>query len=192
MAIAQVETRHETRSLIENWRGSPFVGPAATAFPYANQILDITNAWIEPGSCPAANPESPFPRQELLRLSVIGSDNVTSVQPGAEIVLSVQNQKGGDHSSNSSGVETFGAEKQYYAVFFHGLLNISVPIEFSSDASASASASFRVTVPADLEARGVFEAVLANEEGAPRAESVVAGPLVLLEDLAGLGLSLLD
>jgi hypothetical protein len=46
--------------------------------------------------------------------------------------------------------------------------------------------------PPDLEARGVFEVVLADEGGAPRAESVVAGPLVLLEDPAGLGLALLD
>jgi hypothetical protein len=49
----------------------------------------------------------------------------------------------------------------------------------------------RVTVPANLEARGVSEVVLADEEGAPRAESVVAGPLVLLEDPVGLGLALL-
>ena len=197
MAIAQVETRHETWSLIENWRSSPFVGPADTAFPYADQILDVTNAWIEPGSCPAANPEYPFPRQGLPRLSVVGSgsnsNNVTSVQPGAEIVLSVQKNGDGHGGNSSSRVETFdGAGRQYYAVFFHGLLNVSVPIElFSSSASSSASASFRVTVPANLEAKGIFEVVLADEEGAPRAESVVAGPLVLLEDPAGLGLSLL-
>ena len=126
-------------------------------------------------------------------MSVVGSSshNVTSVQPGAEIVLSVQ-ENGDGHSGNSSRVEIFDAGHQYYAVFFHGLLNVSVPVElFSSSASASASASFRVTVPANLEARGIFEVVLADEEGAPRAESVVAGPLVLLEDPAGLGLSLL-
>jgi hypothetical protein len=82
----------------------------------------------------------------LPRLSVVGnvSDNVTSVQPGAEVVLRVQDQKGGDHSSR---VEMFDAGRQYYAVFFHGLLNVSVPIDFLSDASASVSASFRVTIP---------------------------------------------
>jgi hypothetical protein len=188
MAIAQVETRHETWSLIGNWRGSgsPFVGPADTAFPYANQILDVTNAWVEDGSCPPANPVYPFPRQGLPSLSVVGGGDVRSVQSGAEVVLRVQ--KGGDRSSS---VETFDAGRQYYAVFFHGLLNVSVPIDFLSDASASASVSFRVTVPADLEARGVFEVVLADEEEAPRAESVVAGPLVLLEDPVGLGLLLL-
>lgn len=48
-----------------------------------------------------------------------------------------------------------------------------------------------ITVPEQLEAKGIFEVVLATEEGAPTEESVVAGPLVLLQDPAELGLELL-
>ena len=49
----------------------------------------------------------------------------------------------------------------------------------------------RVTVPPNLEAKGVFEVVLASERGAPNKKSVVAGPLVLLQEPAALGLKLL-
>jgi hypothetical protein len=42
-----------------------------------------------------------------------------------------------------------------------------------------------------LEPKGIFEIVLATEEGAPTGESVVAGPLVLLEQPAELGVLLL-
>jgi hypothetical protein len=76
----------------------------------------------------------------------------------------------------------FEEGREYFAVFFHGLLNVSVPLD---------TRTMRVEVPANLEARGIFEVVLATEKGAPREESVVAGPLVLLEDPAELGVLVL-
>lgn len=188
VAIAEVETRHETWSLINNWRASsPFAGPADTAFPYANLILDYTNAWVEPGSCPRENPVYPSPRRGLPGLSVVGG--ATSIQPGANLTLSVG--AGGSGNETLSILGEYAADQQYYAVFFHGLLNVSVPIEFFSSSSSSSLPTFNVTVPANLEAKGVFELVLASEQGAPSADSVVAGPLVMLEDPAALGLSLL-
>lgn len=95
------------------------------------------------------------------------------MQPGANITLSVS---GGEKPLR------FEEGREYYAVFFHGLLNVSVPLD---------TRTMRVQVPAVLEPKGIFEVVLATEKGAPTDESVVAGPLVLLEDPAELGLQLL-
>jgi hypothetical protein len=167
VAIAATETRHNTWSLMNNWKASPFAGPSDTYFPYANQILDYTNSWIVNGSCPAENPLYPSPRQSLPRLSAAGAK---SVQPGAEITLRV-----------SEALE-FEEGREYFAVFFHGLVNVSVPLD---------TKTMRVEVPVELEARGIFEVVLATEEGAPSEGSVVAGPLVLLVDPAELGVLLL-
>lgn len=171
VAIAETETRHNTWSLISNWKASPFAGPSDTSFPYANQILDFTNAWVINGSCPPENPVFPSPRQGLPTLSAAGSK---SVQPGEEITLSVRGGEGRPLSFESNAT--------YYAVFFHGLVNASVPLD---------TTSMTVIVPAELEPKGIFLVVLATEEGAPTDESVVAGPLVLLEDPAELGLLLL-
>lgn len=170
VAIASTETRHNTWSLINNWKSSPFAGPSDTYFPYANQILDYTNSWVVNGSCPVENPVYPSPRQGLPRLSAAGAK---SVQPGAYVTLSVS---GGEKPLR------FEKNQEYYAVFFHGLLNISVPLDMRT---------MCVQVPAALEPKGIFEVVLATEEGAPTDDSVVAGPLVLLEDPAELGLLLL-
>jgi hypothetical protein len=170
VAIAATETRHNTWSLMNNWNASPFAGPSDTYFPYANQILDYTGTWVLNGSCPAENPEYPYPRQGLPRLSVV---DAKSVQPGANITLSVS---GGDKPLH------FEKSQEYYAVFFHGVLNVSVPLN---------TQTMRVEVPATLEAKGIFEVVLATEKGAPSEDSVVAGPLVLLVDPAELGLLLL-
>lgn len=167
VAIAATETRHNTWSLMNNWKSSPFAGPSDTYFPYANQILDYTGSWVVNGSCPAANPIYPSPRQGLPKLSAAGAQ---SVQPGANITLSVS---GGDKQLH------FEQSQEYYAVFFHGLLNVSVPLN---------TKTMRVQVPPLLEPKGIFEVVLATEEGAPTEDSVVAGPLVLLEDPAELGL----
>lgn len=167
VAIAATETRHNTWSLINNWKSSPFAGPSDTYFPYANQILDYTGSWVVNGSCPPENPIYPSPRQGLPKLSAAGAK---SVQPGANITLSVN---GGDKPLH------FEHSQEYYAVFFHGLLNVSVPLD---------TKTMRVQVPPSLEPKGIFEVVLATEEGAPTEDSVVAGPLVLLEDPAELGL----
>lgn len=108
VAIAATETRHNTWSLIYNWKASPFAGPSDTCFPYANQILDYTGTWVVSNSCPSENPVYPYPRKGLPSLSAAGSK---SVQPGANLILSVH------------GVEEpleFQRNKTYYAVFFQG------------------------------------------------------------------------
>lgn len=76
----------------------------------------------------------------------------------------------------------FGEEQECYAVFFHGVLSISVPLD---------TRTMRVQVPTALEPKGIFEVALATEKGALTDESVVAGPLVLLEDPADSRLLLL-
>lgn len=170
VAIASTETRHNTWSLINNWKASPFAGPSDTYFPYANQILDYTNAWVVNGSCPVDNPIYPSPRQGLPQLSAPGAK---SIQPGANITLSVS---GGEKPLHLK------EDCEYFAVFFHGVLNVSVALD---------TRTMRVEIPAVLEPKGIFEIVLATEEGAPTDESVVAGPLVLLEQPAELGVLLL-
>ncbi|KAE8392468.1 hypothetical protein BDV23DRAFT_181617 [Aspergillus alliaceus] len=85
MAIGQVGTRHNVWSLIDVWNTSPFSGPPDTAYPCANRILDSTNAFIVPGSCPRQNPEYPSPRQNLPPLAF--SKNGTGARPGSEIKL---------------------------------------------------------------------------------------------------------
>lgn len=167
VAIAATESRHNTWSLINNWKSSPFAGPADTYFPYPNQILDYTNTWVVNGSCPAENPPYPSPSQKLPMLKATGAK---SIQPGSNLTLSVD---GGEKPLH------FVSSQKYYAVFFHGVLNISVPLD---------TRTMRVEVPASLEPKGIFEVVLATQKGAPTKESVIAGPLVLLEDPAELGL----
>lgn len=76
MAISQVETSHNIWSLLNVFNTSPFSDPADTVYPYANQILDTTNAFVVPGSCPKANPVYPNPRQGLPLLAF--SKNSTS------------------------------------------------------------------------------------------------------------------
>ncbi|GFF46680.1 hypothetical protein IFM58399_07856 [Aspergillus lentulus] len=76
MAIGQVETSHNIWSLLDVFNTSPFSGPADTVYPYANQILDTTNVFVVPGSCPKANPVYPNPRQGLPLLAF--SKNSTS------------------------------------------------------------------------------------------------------------------
>lgn len=170
MAIASTETRHNTWSLINNWNASLFARPTDTSFPYANQILDFTYSWVVNGSCPVESPIYPSPRQKLPRLSAA---RAKSVQPGANITLSV-----------SGGEKTLRFEqgREYFAVFCHGLLDVSVPLD---------TQTMRVQVPACLEPKGIFGVVPPTTEGAPTEESVVAGPLVMLEDPAELGLLLL-
>jgi hypothetical protein len=69
VAIAEVETRHNTWSLIDIWNANPFASPSDTIFPYANEILESTNLFIVPGSCPTDNPAYPYPSQKLPMLT---------------------------------------------------------------------------------------------------------------------------
>ncbi|KAK3991106.1 hypothetical protein QBC44DRAFT_349492 [Cladorrhinum sp. PSN332] len=176
LAIAEVETRHETWVLIDIWKANPFGGPADTIFPYANEVLDSTNAFIVPGSCPPENPEFPHPRQRLPGLSA-GKDT-TSLTPGSNISL---------HFPNPQNQPRFNSYAQYYAVFFHGVMNVSVPI----DTKGWPGREIWVTIPAGFETKGVIVACIADRFGAPSKESVVAGPAVILEQPAKLATALL-
>ncbi|KAH8901171.1 hypothetical protein GQ53DRAFT_850608 [Thozetella sp. PMI_491] len=171
-AIGQVETRHETWVLLEAWGADPFSGPSDTAFPYAKEILDITNEFVVRGSCPSVNPQYPYPSQDLPNMRL--ADGTTSVTPGSSILLNF---------TNPTNQPTFKAGTEYYAVFLHGITNISVPI----DTSCFPWKAINVTIPRQFETKGVIIAVIADLEGAPTLESIVAGPTFLLEQPVALG-----
>ncbi|KAM3067964.1 hypothetical protein ACMFMF_009332 [Clarireedia jacksonii] len=83
--------------------------------------------------------------------------------------------------SDETNVPRFEDEKDYFTVFFHGLLIISVPFDTKTNSTV---------FPAELELKGMVLAVIASEMGAPTEESVVAGPAYILEQptaLASLG-----
>ncbi|KAJ6006408.1 hypothetical protein N7451_004352 [Penicillium sp. IBT 35674x] len=146
MAIGQVEARHNAWALIENWKVSPFSGPSDTIYPYANQILDMTNSFVT--SCPSANPEYPSPRQNLPQMSA----NQPKFQTG----------------------------KEYYAVFYHGVNIISVPYDWQKGI---------VTIPKKFDvASGIIIVNIADKKGAPTEDSVVAGPMIILEQPVALTL----
>ncbi|KAK0641945.1 ferritin-like domain-containing protein [Cercophora newfieldiana] len=176
IAIAEVETRHETWALIDIWKADPFGGTSDTVFPYANEILDTTNAFIVPGSCPPENPEYPHPRQRLPALSA-GKDT-PALTPGSNISLAFTDPR---------NQPRFDPHWQYYAVFFHGVLNVSVPI----DTSVWPQKEIWVTIPAHFETKGVIVAVVADRPGAPTKESIVAGPGIILEQPTALATALL-
>ncbi|OJD35270.1 stress response protein rds1p protein [Diplodia corticola] len=162
VAIAEVESRHNTWALIDVWGANPFAGPSDTVYPYANQILDITRVFIVPGSCPSGNPVYPSPHQNLPPLSF--NMTTSTAQPGSKIDFVF---------SDETNVPDFKDDKDYYAVFFHGVNNISVPLDTKTNSSV---------VPAAFDAaNGIIIGVLADVEGAPTLESVVAGPVFLLE-----------
>ncbi|KAF2098279.1 hypothetical protein NA57DRAFT_40005 [Rhizodiscina lignyota] len=162
LAIAEVETRHNTWALDEIWRTGPFSGPSDTVFPYANQILDSTNQFVLPGSCPKENPEFPSPSQHLPQTSY--NDTTSEGHPGDEITFIFTEPENQPH---------FDEGKDYYAVFFHSVSNISVPFDTKTNCSK---------IPSQFDAgRGLIVAVIADEVGAPTEESVVAGPALLLQ-----------
>ncbi|KAJ6131117.1 hypothetical protein N7523_001577 [Penicillium sp. IBT 18751x] len=162
MAIGQVETRHNTWALLDVYNTDPFSGPSDTIYPYANQILDMTNAFIVPGSCPAENPIYPTPRQGLPRIDIIG--NGTTARPGSDIKLlfePLDNQP------------KFESGKDYYAVFYHGLNTVSVPYNLKHNS---------VKIPKQFDSEvGIIMVSIADERDAPTEESVLAGPLIILE-----------
>ncbi|KAK3290510.1 ferritin-like domain-containing protein [Chaetomium fimeti] len=171
-ALSQTETRHEAWVLMEIWKTNPFAGPSDTPFPYANQILDSTQGLVVPGSCPPENPEYPYPRQHLPAL--LAAPDTKSLAPGATITLAF---------TDKDNQPVFDPDTQYYAVFSHGVHNISVPIV----TEGFPLRPINVTIPAAFETRGVIVALIANQLGAPVKESVVAGPAVILEQPVELG-----
>ncbi|KAK2753208.1 hypothetical protein CKAH01_17611 [Colletotrichum kahawae] len=176
VAIATVESRHETCSLADVWGANPFSGPSDTVFPYANQILDMTNVFIVPGSCPPENPQYPNPNQHLPPMSA--ASGTKSIAPGAEVSFNF---------TSPTDQPMFNDTKSYYAVFFHAVGNVSVPIDVSRWQTGDL---VNVTIPADFEEKGVIITVLADEPGAPGLETVVAGPSILLQQPTAIGLLL--
>ncbi|KAF2156338.1 hypothetical protein K461DRAFT_310818 [Myriangium duriaei CBS 260.36] len=173
VAISSTETRHNTWSLIDNWKTNPFAGPSDTFFPYANQVLDYTREWVIEGSCPPQNPAYPFPNQDLPQISP-KNGTLKTLMPGSDLTLEFY---------GGADPLCFDQDQDYFAVFFHGVLNVSVPFD---------TVSKTTTIPAALEPKGIFALVIATVMGAPTAESVVAGPLILLEDPQSLGLMILS
>lgn len=64
------ETRHGPWTLIDNWNTNPFAGIIDTVYPYANQILDITNAFVVPNYFPSVNTVLADPRQAPPQMSL--------------------------------------------------------------------------------------------------------------------------
>jgi hypothetical protein len=170
VAIGETESRHNTWSLIDVWNASPFAGPADTVFPYANQLLDFTKAFIVPGSCPSQNPIYPNPPQTLAPFSV--ASDTKSIAPGSHITFNFTSADLQPH---------FAPDKEYHAVFFHGVYNKSMPFDVKTNSSI---------IPADFEPLGIIIAVIADEKGAPKNTSVIAGPTTFLEYPAVIGLEL--
>jgi hypothetical protein len=160
-AISATESRHNTWTLIDIWNISPFAGPSDTVYPYANQILDSTRVFIVPGSCPAENPEYPSPSQNLPRFGVV--NGTTSVAPGSVITVQFE---------DPTNQPSFSEDKDYWAVFFHGVENISVPFDTKTNTT---------TIPKEFDTLGLIVSVIADEQGAPTQESCIAGPEMLLQ-----------
>ena len=161
LAIAETESRHEAWGLIDIWNESPFGGPVDTVFPYANEILDTTKVFIVPGSCPAGNPDYPVPSQSLPAVSYVS--NSTTLAPGSPVTLAF---------TDPDNQPTFEDGTTYYAVFFHGLLNITEPFD---------TKTYATTIPEEFEAKGLFLAVISDTPGATTLDSVKAGPWILTE-----------
>lgn len=67
------------------------------------------------------------------------------------------------------------AGKDYYAVFFHGVNNITVPFDTETNSSV---------VPAIFGSKGIILAVVTDAPGAPTLDNVLAGPILLLQQPA--------
>ncbi|KAH6884573.1 hypothetical protein B0T10DRAFT_531281 [Thelonectria olida] len=171
-AIAEVEMRHEAWSLIDIWKINPIAGPSDTAVPNGNQILDITNQFIIPSSCPPQNPVYPSPRQNLPPLTAVAMGK--STLPWDTIVLNF---------TDPVNQPSFETGDKFWATFFHAVANISVPI----DMSEWPKKEIQVTIPAEFGARGVIIAVVTDAIGAPTLKSVEVGPAILLEQPEAIG-----
>lgn len=176
LAIATTETRHEVWVLMDVWKENPFGGPSDTVFPYADEVLDSTAHFQIPGSCPPENPEYPMPRQHLPGLSA--AKHTESLAPGSVITLSF---------TDPDNQPVFDEDKDYYVVFFHGVSNETVPIY----TCAWPEKNITVQIPPMFEQKGVIAAVVADAPGAPTKESVVAGPGLILQQPAKIGVALL-
>lgn len=163
-AIAETESRHNTWALMDIWDVNPFAGPADTSFPYANEILDSTNQFIVPGSCPQENLEYPYPSQGLPQFTYNPKTN-SSLTSGTEIEYVF-----------TTPPPAWDPAQCYYAVFFHELLNISMPFNTKTNTT---------TIPDFDLNKGLIVGIIADTPGAPTLDTVVAGPVLLVEQPAG-------
>ncbi|KAH7357119.1 hypothetical protein BKA65DRAFT_580446 [Rhexocercosporidium sp. MPI-PUGE-AT-0058] len=163
-AVAETESRHNTWALMDIWDTNPFAGPTDTSFPYANEILDSTNQFIVPGSCPPENPEYPYPSQNLAQFTYDPKINST-LQSGTEIGFVF-----------TTPPPAWNDTQFYYAVFYHGLLNVSMPFNTKTNTT---------TIP-DFELnKGLIISIIADTPGAPTLDTVLAGPVLLVEQPTG-------
>ena len=127
----------------------------------------VRQNFIVPGSCPSDNPIFPTPDQNLPGLGF--NTNTSTAHPGEPITfifIQPDNQP------------SFEDDKDYYAVFVHALTNVTVPFDPKNPT---------VIVPDVFEkGKGIDIAVIADTPGAPTMESVVAGPLILVQQPAAL------
>ncbi|KAK3688664.1 ferritin-like domain-containing protein [Podospora appendiculata] len=180
VAIAEVEARHEAWALMDLWDEDPFGGPSDTLFPYANEILESTATFIVSGSCPKENPK--FPQHHSLQGKkklppLAAAKDSESLIPGSIITFEFLDPKNQPSFLASRRVTT-----QYYAVFFHGTLTVSIPIE----TAGWPEKRIRVMVPESFETKGVVVVVIAGSPGAETRESLVTGPAILLQQPRGL------
>ncbi|KAJ5273081.1 hypothetical protein N7478_008206 [Penicillium angulare] len=160
MAIGQTETRHNVWGLMDTFGVSPMAGPSDTTYPYAEQILELTNSFIT--KCPSENPVYPSPRQELPQIAIWA--NGTTGAPGDKIQPIFYQPK---------NQPKFEDGKDYWAVFFHGIATVNVPYTPGQEF---------ITIPNQFEnSTGIIIMNIADTQDSPTAESVVAGPLVLIE-----------
>ncbi|PVH83889.1 hypothetical protein DL98DRAFT_585359, partial [Cadophora sp. DSE1049] len=163
-AVAETESRHNTWALTDIWNTNPFAGPTDTSFPYANEILDSTNQFIIPGSCPPENPEYPYRSQNLAQFTY-NPDTNSTLTSGTEIEFVF-----------TTPPPVWNDTQDYYAVFYHGLLNISMPFNTKTNTT---------TIP-DFELnKGLIIGIIADTPGAPTLDTVLAGPVLVVEQPAG-------
>ena len=72
-------------------------------------------------------------------------------------------------------VPDYVSGKDYYAVFFHGVNNITEPYDTKTNSSV---------IPAVFDSKGIILVVIADTPGAPTLDSIVAGPMILLQQPA--------
>jgi hypothetical protein len=164
VAIAETESRHETWTLMDLWGANPLGGPADTSFPYAHQILYTTKQFVVPGSCPTVNPPYPYPAQEIAQFTYDQRTD-SPLTSGTEIKYIF-----------TTPPPAWDEGKNYYAVFFHGLYRESVLFDIQHNTTR---------IPDFDMNKGLIICVIADTPDAPYKESVVAGPVLLVQQPKG-------
>lgn len=173
-AHAEAENRHNVASLVDIWGTNPFGGPVETYYPYPYQILAQSGVFIVPGSCPQENPPFPNPPPRAGAPATFNKTLSGGKVPGPGDVMQFT-------YPSPTMQPRFRRGAQYFAVFFHALSNISVPLELPASTAR---------IPGVFEkAKGAIIAVVADSAGAPTEGSVVAGPVILIQqpDLTAFG-----